>query len=161
MSRTEHEKGGPAFARPPYCFTGYEKELTFFVAITAFGRAFAAFSVALFAQGVSFVFVEFDFARFSVAVADFAIFEVILVSFVVEGDVAVFSFDRHDVGGKGGAGGESDEHGGNNKVFHGSFSCLLVNYMAVNSAVEKNIAGMGEITLDIDRNSIRCLPTFI
>jgi hypothetical protein len=105
----------------------YEKKLTLFVAIAAFGRAFAAFGVALFAQGMSLVFVELDFAGFGIAVADFAIFEVVLVSFVVEGDVAVFSFDRNDIGGKGGAGGESDEHGGNNELFHGSFSCLLVN----------------------------------
>lgn len=108
-------------------FIGYENQLTFFVAIAAFGRAFAALGVAIFAKGVSFVFVELDFARFGVAVADFAIFEVVLVSFVVEGDVAVFSFNRHDIGGKGGAGGESNEHGGNNELFHGSFSCLLVN----------------------------------
>jgi hypothetical protein len=97
------------------------------MAIAAFGRAFAVLGVALFAKGMSFFFVELDFGRFGVAVADFAIFEVVLVSFVIEGDVAVFGFDRNDVGGKGGTGCEGDEHGGNNEVFHGSFSCLLVN----------------------------------
>ena len=105
----------------------YEKRLTFFVAIAALGRTLAIFGVAIFAEGVSFFFVELDFGRFGVAVADFAIFEVVLVSLVVEGDVAVFGFDHDGVGGKGGAGGESDEHGGDNEVFHGNFSCLLLN----------------------------------
>jgi hypothetical protein len=117
---------------------GYENQLTLFVAIAAFGRAFAALGVALFAKGVGFVFVELNFARFGVAVADFAIFKVVLVSFVVEGDVTVFSFDRNDIGGKGGAGGESDEHGGDNEVFHGGFSCVFGERLRGRSAVEKN-----------------------
>lgn len=124
-------------AGPPFCFTGYEKELTFFVAIAAFGRAFAVLGVALFAKGVGLVFVELDFGGFGVAVANFAIFQVVLVSFVIEGDVAVFGFDRNGVGGKGGAASEGDEHGGNNEVFHGGFSCVLVKDDAEYPLLEK------------------------
>jgi hypothetical protein len=96
------------------------------VAIAAFGRAFCALGVAIFAKGMSFFFVEFHFARFSIAVADFAIFQSVRVGFVVESDIAIFGFEHDGVGGKGGAGGEGDEHGSNYEVFHGDFSCVLV-----------------------------------
>jgi hypothetical protein len=101
---------------------GYEKRL-FFVAIAAFGRALAAFSVAVFAQRMCFFFVELDFSWLGVAVADFAIFQIVLMGFVIEGDVAIFGFERNGVGSNGGAGSEGNEHGGNNEFFHDDFSC--------------------------------------
>jgi len=99
------------------------KSCLFFVAIAAFGRALAAFSVALFAQGMSFFLVEFDFTRGSVAVADFTIFQGFPVSFVIESNIAIFGLEHNGVGGKGGACCEGDEHGGNDEIFHGDFSC--------------------------------------
>jgi hypothetical protein len=95
------------------------------MAIAALGRALGILGVAIFAKGMRFFFVEFDFTRFGVAVADFAIFQIVLMGFVVEGDVAVFGFECDDVGSKGGAASEGDEHGGNNEVFHDGFSCVF------------------------------------
>jgi hypothetical protein len=115
----------------------YEKRLTFFVAIATFGRALGILGVAIFTKGMSFFFVKYDFGRGSITVADFAIFQFVCMSFVVESNVAVFGFKDNGVGGKGGAAGEGDEHGGNYEVFHGSFSCLLVNRLRGLSAVKK------------------------
>jgi hypothetical protein len=115
----------------------YEKKLTLFVAIAAFGRALGFFAMAVFAKSMSLVFAEFHFAGFGIAVADFAIFQIVLMGFVVESDVAVFGFEGDGVGGEGGAAGESDEHGSNNEVFHGDFSCVLVNRMRGISAAKE------------------------
>jgi hypothetical protein len=95
----------------------------FLVAIAAFGRPLAAFSVAIFAQRMRCVFGEFDFTRGTVAVANFAIFQSVAMGFMVERNVAIFGFEYNCVGGKGGATSEGDEHGGNNEVFHDGFSC--------------------------------------
>ena len=120
------------------CFNCYAKGLTFFVAIAAFGRALGVLGVAFLAQGMRFVFVEFNFARFGIAVADFAIFQIVLMGFVVESDVAVFGFERYGVGGKGGAACKGDEDGSNNEVFHGGFSCVFGEKWRGRSAVGKN-----------------------
>ena len=109
----------------------------FFVAIAAFGRTLATLGVAIFAKGMGFFFVELDFARFGVTVADFAIFQIVLMSLVIESNVAIFGFDRNGVGGKGGAAGEGDEHGGNNEVFHGGFSCVVVKGYAEHPLLKK------------------------
>lgn len=73
------------------------------MAFAAFGRALGLLGVAIFAKGVSFFFVEFDFARFGIAVADFAIFKVVTMGFVVEADIAIFGFHYNGVVGKGNA----------------------------------------------------------
>jgi hypothetical protein len=103
----------------------YAKRLTFFVAIAAFGRALGVLGVAIFTKGMSLFFVEFHFPRGRIAVADFAIFQSVRMSFVIESDIAVFGFKDNGVSGKGGTTGEGDEHGGNNELFHGDFSCLF------------------------------------
>jgi hypothetical protein len=59
------------------------------------------------------------------------------MSFVIESDIAVFGFKDNGVSGKSGAAGEGDEHGGNNELFHGDFSCLLVNRLRGLSTLEK------------------------
>ena len=131
------------------------------MALAAFCRALAVLGVAIFTKSMSFFFVELDFARFGVAVTDFAIFQIVLVGLVVESDVAVFGFDHNGVGGKGGAGGEGDEDGGNNEVFMVASPVCLVEDCAGYPLSEKTIAENRDIALDIDRNSMRCLPTFI
>jgi hypothetical protein len=95
------------------------------VAIAAFGRALGVLGVAIFTKRMSFFFVEFNFPRGSITVADFAVFQFVRMSFVIESDIAVFGFKDNGVGGKGGTASEGDEHGGNNEVFHGGFSCVL------------------------------------
>jgi hypothetical protein len=119
------KKEAPHWRDLLFAAAGYKNQLTFFVAIAAFGRAFAILGVAIFAKGMSLIFVEGDFARFGIAVANFAVFQIVLMGFVVESDVTVFGFDHDGVGGKGGAANEGDEHGGNNEVFHGDFSCVF------------------------------------
>jgi hypothetical protein len=57
--------------------------------------------------------------------------------FVVEADVTIFCFEYDGVGGKCGAAGKDDEHGGKNKVFHGVFSCLLMNVWTENPPLKK------------------------
>lgn len=113
-----------------FASVGYGNRLTLFVAVAAFGRTLAALGVAILAKGMSFFFVELDFARFGVTVADFAIFQGFTMSFVVEADIAVFGFEHDGVGSKSGAGSEGDEHGSNNEVFHDGFSCVLVKESA-------------------------------
>ncbi len=85
------------------------------VAIAALGGA-ALGLVAVFAQGVSGVLVEFDFGRLALVTGFAAKF--VGMGFVVESDVAVFCFENDGVSSQSSGGSKSNEHCSNKQFLH-------------------------------------------